>query len=88
MKRTELHLISYLYLKTLFLFLPTISFNKGDEEDSDHEEKAWISSKSIETVAYVRRILDVNNMMVPATISLLGCDGKFYLGIKVTLFDP
>ena len=26
--------------------------------------------------------------MYPATISLLGCDSRFYLGIKVTLFDP
>ena len=37
---------------------------------------------------YRRKLLDVKNKKVPATISLLGCDSKFYLGIKVTLFDP
>ena len=45
LSKAELLLISYLYLKTLYLFMPTISLNKGDEEDSDHEEKAWIAAK-------------------------------------------
>ena len=86
--RAELHLISHLYLKTLFLFMPTMSMNKGDDEDSDHEEKVLISNKKIENVAFVRRILTVKNKPVPATVSLVGCDGQFYLGIKVTLYDP
>ena len=86
--RADLHLISYLYLKTLNLFMPTIGFSKGDDEDSDHEEKVIIAKKPISSIAYKRRILDVKNKKVPATISLLGCDSKFYLGIKVTLFDP
>ena len=83
-----MHLVSHLYLKTLFLFLPTMELNKGDEEDSENEEKALISHKPIDCVAYIRRIIDVKDQKVPATISLLGCEGKFYLGIKVTLYDP
>ena len=59
-----------------------------DDEDSDFEEKANIKNKSIDTIAYLRRIIEVKNQKVPATIELLGCDSKFYLGIKVTLFDP
>mmetsp|Transcript_9387 Transcript_9387/g.12782 ORF Transcript_9387/g.12782 Transcript_9387/m.12782 type:complete len:187 (+) Transcript_9387:1488-2048(+) len=65
-----------------------MELNKGDAEDSDFEEKAIIKVKSIDTIAYVRRILEVKNQKVPATIQLIGCDQRFYLGIKVTLFDP
>ena len=68
--------------------MPTIELNKGDAEDSDHEEKAIIKNKPIDTIAHVRRIHEVKNQKVPVTIELLGCDSRFYLGIKVTLFDP
>ena len=88
LSKAELLLISYLYLKTLYLFMPTISLNKGDEEDSDHEEKAWVAAKPLENVAYSRRVLQVGGRMVPATVSLVGYGEKYYLGIKVTLFDP
>ena len=84
----ELLLIAYLYLKTLYLFMPTINLNKGDEEDSDHEEKAWVAAKTLENIAYSRRIFLVDGKMIPATVSLIGYDEKYFLGIKVTLFDP
>ena len=86
--RTQLHLIAHLYLKTLFLHMPTMELNKGDEEDSDYEERAKIDNRKIDNIAYVRRIIEVKNQKVPATIQLLGCDSRFYLGIKVTMFDP
>ena len=85
---TELHLVAYLYLKTLVLYLPTMDLNKGDEEDSETEEKAMISKKPIVTVTSVRRIMNVSGRMQPATISLLAYDGKYFLGIKVALYDP
>lgn len=59
--RTQLHLIACLYLKTLFLNLPTMELNKGDAEDSENEEKALIKNKQIDTIAYVRRIHEVKN---------------------------
>lgn len=65
-----------------------MDLNKGDDEDSDYEERAKIDNKKIDTIAYVRRIIEVKNQKVPATIQLLGCDSLFYLGIKVTMFDP
>ena len=68
--------------------MPTINYNKGDEEDSDHEERVSIAKKPIETIAYVRRIIKVNEQMIPATISLIGCEGKYFLGMKVTMYDP
>ena len=78
--------MAHLYLRTLFLHLPTYGVGKHSD-DSDFEEKAIIKCKPIDTVAYLRRIIEVKNLKVPATIYLLGCD-KFYLGLKVTLFDP
>ena len=86
--RTQLHLVAYLYLKTLHLHLPTMHLNKGDDEDSDHEEQASIKKRKISVMAYSRRVMEVKNLKVPATIELLGCDSKFFLGIRVTLFDP
>ena len=85
---SELHLITYLYLKTLFLNLPTMDLNKGDDEDSDTEEKAMISVRPIEPVTHIRHILKVEGKHRPASITLLGVDSLYYLGIKVTLFDP
>ena len=55
--RCELHLVAHLYLKMLFLNLPTMDLNKGDEEDSDTSEKAMISVKHIDVVTFVRRII-------------------------------
>lgn len=66
--RTQLHLIASLYLKTLFLFLPTMEFNKGDEEDSENEERAMISSRPIDCVAFARRIIKVGDKKVPVTV--------------------
>lgn len=59
--RTQLHLVAYLYLRTLFLHMPTIELNKGEDEDSDFEEKAIIRNKPIDTIAYLRRIIEVKN---------------------------
>jgi len=47
-KKHELNLsmltiFCYKYLQTLKLFMPTMSMNKGDEEDSDYEEEVRIS---------------------------------------------
>jgi len=60
--------VAYLYLRTLFLHLPTMEINKGDDEDSDNEEKAIIKNKPIDTIAFVRRILEIKNQKVPVTI--------------------
>lgn len=65
-----------------------MDLNKGDAEDSDHEEKALIKNKPIVAISFVRRILEVKNQKVPVTIELVGIDNRIYLGIKVTLFDP
>lgn len=45
LSRPQLHLVAYLYLTTLFLYLPTMELNKGDDEDSENEEQALISNK-------------------------------------------
>ena len=85
---SELKLVTYLYLKTLFLNLPTMDLNKGDDEDSDTEEKAMISVKPIEPITHIRHVLNVEGKHKPVSITLLGVDSLYYLGIKVTLFDP
>ena len=36
--RTQLHFVCFMYLRTLFLYLPTMELNRGDDEDSDNEE--------------------------------------------------
>jgi hypothetical protein len=77
-----------MYLKTLFLYLPTMELNRGDDEDSDNEEQALISSRPIDCVCAVRKIITVKDRKVPATISLVGVENKIYLGIKVTFLDP
>lgn len=66
--RTQLHLVAYLYLRTLRLHLPTIELNKGDDEDSDFEEVCKINNKPITTIAFLRRIIEVKNLKVPATL--------------------
>ena len=59
--RSQLNLVACLYLRTLFLHLPTIDINKGDEEDSDNEEYAAINNKPISTIAFLRRVIEVKN---------------------------
>lgn len=86
--RTQLHFVSYLYLKTLFLYLPTMELNRGDDEDSENEEQALIANKPIDCVCAVRNIITVKGRRVPATVSLVGIGNKSYLGIKVTVLDP
>ena len=83
-----MHFVAYMYLKTLFLYLPTMELNRGDDEDSDNEEQALISSRPIDCVCAVRKIITVKERKVPATISLVGVENKIYLGIKVTFLDP
>lgn len=65
-----------------------MEFNKGDEEDSENEERAMITSRPIDCVAFARRVIKVGDKKVPVTIQLLGCDSKFFIGIRVTLYDP
>ena len=65
-----------------------MALNKGSDEDSDNEEQAMISRRQIDTISFVRKIIEVGGKQIPVTIQLLGCEGKRYLGIKVTLFDP
>ena len=83
-----LKLVSYIYLSTLIFYLPTMVLNKGSEEDSENEEQAMISKIPIDVISFIRRIICVGGKNIPATIQLLGCQGKRYLGIKVTMFDP
>ena len=85
--RTQLHLIAHLYLKTCFIFLPTLEKN-DDTDDSDAEEKCYIKTKTINCIAFVRKIVTVKTHKVPVTLELIGIEGKQYLGIKVTMFDP
>ena len=89
-------LITYLYLKTLILFLPTIDLRSSrspalidDSSDDDYEEKAYILCQEIESIAHRRKVIKVEkNKRVPITLSLLGCGQEFYLGMKVGIFDP
>ena len=83
-----MRMVCFIYLTTLFFYLPTMAINRGSDEDSDNEEQAFISRKSIDTISYVRQVITVANRQVPVTVSLLGCEGKRLIGIKVTLFDP
>jgi hypothetical protein len=67
--------------------LPTLEKN-DDTDDSDAEEKCYIKTKTINCIAFVRKIVTVKTHKVPVTLELIGIEGKQYLGIKVTMFDP
>ena len=61
--------------------MPTMSMNKGDDEDSEYEEEIYILQKDVLSVANNRRVLKNKNVV---TIDLLGVDDSEFLGIKVT----
>lgn len=75
-----------IYLNSLFLNMPTMNINKGDEEDSDDEEEVLISERGIDVVTHARRAIDVSGTKMPMTISLLGVE-NVYVGLKVVLFN-
>jgi hypothetical protein len=81
-------MIAGMTLQTLFLHIPTMELNKGDAEDSDYEEEINIGMKKIDCVIHIRKLLDVHGEKIPLTISLLGYDNKYYLGIKVVVYNP
>lgn len=55
------HLVMFCdkYLKTLHLFMPTMSINMGDKEDSDYEEEVHISQKKIHSIVYARQTVQM-----------------------------
>lgn len=57
--RSLLMIFCYKYLSTLFLFMPTMHCNKGDEEDSDYEEEVRISHRKAECLANARKIVRI-----------------------------
>ena len=69
------------------MYLPTQE-KTDDSDDSDNEGRAYIDTKPINCVSFVRRVITVKGHKLPVTIQLIGLDGKEYLGIKATLFDP
>jgi hypothetical protein len=38
-----------------------MALNKGSDEDSDNEEQAMISRKQIDTISFVRKIIEVGS---------------------------
>ena len=60
-----------IYLNSLFLNMPTMNINKGDEEDSDDEEEVLISERGIDVVTHARRSIDVGGTKMPMTIKIL-----------------
>lgn len=64
-----------------------MDINKGDQEDSENEEEVLIDLISLDTAAQKRSLVDINGEKVPVTMELVGHSGKYYLGLKVTLFN-
>jgi len=61
-------MLAALVLNTLFLHMPTMDLNKGDDEDSDYEEEVNINMRKIDSVAHMRKLLDVYGEKIPLTI--------------------
>jgi hypothetical protein len=76
-------MFGYRFLSTFKLFMPTMSMNRGDDEDSEYEEEIYISQKDVLSVANSRRVLDNKSVV---TIDLLGVDDCEFLGIRVSQF--
>ena len=81
-------MLAGLLLQTMFLHMPTMELCKGDAEDSDYEEDVSIAMKKVESVVHIRKLLDVHGDKIPLTIQLLGYDSRWYLGIKVVMYNP
>jgi len=91
--RSLLIIFCYKYLGLLSLFMPTMKYNRGDEEDSDYEEEVSITRTKWDCLASARRIMRLSNSNGEnseprlVTIQLMGVDDKYFLGIKITLFN-
>jgi hypothetical protein len=72
--RSQVIMFSAYLLNSLFLHMPTMEINKGDDEDSDNEEEVNISQRKIECIAFFRKLVDMQGEKLPLTISLLGHD--------------
>jgi hypothetical protein len=59
--RSLLTIFCYKYLGLLCLFMPTMKYNRGDEEDSDYEEEVSITRKKWDCLASARRIMRLSN---------------------------
>lgn len=84
-----LTIFCYKYLNTLKLFMPTMQWNKGEDEDSDYEEEVYIKQKNIHCITYYRRVVRLQKSIpnnaehVMITLQLFGVQDEDYLGIKV-----
>mmetsp|Transcript_9981 Transcript_9981/g.9917 ORF Transcript_9981/g.9917 Transcript_9981/m.9917 type:complete len:177 (+) Transcript_9981:452-982(+) len=86
MDRSQLIMFSAMLLNSLFLHMPTMEMNRGEQEDSDYEEEINIAQKKIEPVEQIRKIIEMQGEKVILTIYLLGYDQTF-LGIKVSIYN-
>lgn len=64
-----------------------MEINKGDLEDSDNEEEVLVDLNSVDTAAHKRVLVTIDNEKVPITFELVGHSGKYYMGVKVTMFN-
>ena len=85
--QSEKLMISSFLMQIAQLKMPTMDINRGDQEDSENEEQVLIDLAPIDTAAYRRALVDINGEKVPVTMELIGHSGKYYLGVKVTLFN-
>ena len=67
-------ILCYKYLLTLHLFMPTM--NSGVEIDSDFEEHIVIKQKTIDTVQYKRKIVNLARQQKVLTIQVLGVEDQ------------
>ena len=76
-----------LYLSTLYLYLPNIKINREEREDSDDDDKVFIRQHPIDCFSFVRKIIQINGIRVPVTLQLIGVPNRFFLGIKLVVFN-
>ena len=50
-------------------------------------ENVQIRLRSIECVYHYRKALTVGRQTLPVSVQLLGVEGQYYLGLRVTIFD-
>ena len=55
--RSQLMMFGAKYLSTLKLFMPTMSLNRGDDEDSEYEETIIIKQRQIKCLINARKIV-------------------------------
>lgn len=91
LSKSQLYLITYLYMKTLSVFNPFEMVDKDldDDESSSEEEKViLIKQGEVETIYGARRMILIGkNKLVPVTITVL-CSGESFLGIRVVIYNP